>query len=147
VDIEAVFSLIQLNGKSAIMVIARDISQRKELERDLADSEERFRKMVERSPFGVAIHDFGTFIYVNPVGVKCLGAHTADELIGKNVLDFVHPNYHEFIRERWKIEQYEDSPVQFLEEKMIRLDNQLIDVEIAGLPIELNGKRLTQIFF
>lgn len=113
----------------------------------LKESEERNRRLVEQSPIGIAIHKSGILTYVNPAGMKIMGADTPEDLVNRNVLDFMHPDFHETVKARWMkvIEQKE--ALEPLEEKMIRLDKQIIDVEITGIPITNNGETLVQVFF
>jgi PAS domain S-box-containing protein len=134
-DVEAISILTQLNGKPSVMIVGRDITERKRLEKALKESEEQYRKLVEFSPNGIIIHKFSEITYVNPAGVRNLGATSSEDLVGKSILDFIHPDYHEQVRERWEIIRKDKKPVEFLEEKMIRLDHQTIDVEIMGIPM------------
>lgn len=113
----------------------------------LKESEEKYRWLVELSPMGIAVHKFGTLTYMNSAGVKMLGAHTPKELIGRNVLDFIHPDYHEIARTRWEMMREQNEVVEPLEEKMIRLDKQVIDVEIKAIPVTSDGERVVQTFF
>ena len=67
-------------------------SKRKELEEDLRRSEEHFRMIAENATDNVAIIDeTGTIEYESP-SVKTLFGYEADELLGKNVFEFVHPD-------------------------------------------------------
>lgn len=53
---------------------------------------ERYRSLVEHSPNGACVHEHGTVVYVNPAAVRMLGAESADELLGREVARFVHPD-------------------------------------------------------
>ncbi|WP_040790281.1 diguanylate cyclase domain-containing protein [Nocardia paucivorans] len=53
---------------------------------------ERYRSLVEHSPNGACVHEHGIIVYVNPAVVRMLGARSADELVGREVAQFVHPN-------------------------------------------------------
>lgn len=69
-----------------------DASKRKELEDALRRSEEQFRMIAENATDNVAIIDeTGTIEYESP-SVKTLFGYEADELLGKNVFEFVHPD-------------------------------------------------------
>ena len=52
-------------------------------------SEERFRRLVEIAPDTVLLHAGGELIFVNPAGVRLLGANSAEELVGRQVADIV----------------------------------------------------------
>jgi PAS domain S-box-containing protein len=48
----------------------------------------------------VSIHVEGEIVYINTAGAKMLGAAAPAQLIGRPILDFVHPDYHEIAAER-----------------------------------------------
>ena len=111
------------------------------------NSLQRYRKLVELSPIAIGIHQYGLLTYINPAGLKILGANGVEDVVGKNLLTFILPEYHEIIKERWKLMKQINTHVEPLEEKMMRLDNKVIDIEIMALPIEINGNPHVQIIF
>lgn len=127
-----------------VIFISSSMDERYSLK--LSVSEKRYRQLVELAPIGIVIHKFGVINYVNPAGIRELGGSQANEIIGKNILDFIHPDYHEIVQSRWAgIKQ--NKTAEFIEEKIIRLDHQVIDVEMMGIPIMSEGERQVQIFF
>src|SRR5207244_538823 len=66
----------------------------------LRDSEARYRQIIELSPDAIFVHRKNKFLLVNEACVKQLGMKTAEELLGKDVLPFVHPDYHEVVMAR-----------------------------------------------
>lgn len=105
----------------------------------LRESEERYRRLVELLPVGVAVHREGKIVYVNPAGAELIGARTPEELTGKSVFEVVHPDYHEVVRERIRRMQAGET-VPPIEEKFITLSGDVIDVEVAATPIVYEGK-------
>ena len=72
--------------------VARDVSERKRIEVALRESEERFRAIVETTPECVKlISADGTLLHMNGPGLKMVGAHFIDEVVGKNVYDLIAP--------------------------------------------------------
>ncbi|OES45499.1 sensor domain-containing diguanylate cyclase [Domibacillus iocasae] len=113
----------------------------------IKESEERYRQLVELSPIAIGIHKSGVFTYINPAGMKILGANALEEVVGQNPLSFIHPSYHEIVKERLKMMFENKTPAAPLEEKMMRVDGKIVDVEIMGLPITIHGQDHVQVFF
>ena len=83
-----------------------DVSQRKEIERELRRSREQYRHLIENaSDIIYRVDQRGFFRYVNPTVVKILGFRE-DELIGKHFTDLIDPEYRgaalEFYRKQFK---------------------------------------------
>src|SRR5262245_7329187 len=56
----------------------------------LAESEERYRRLVDLLPAAVYIHDGKSILFINPSGVEMFGGKSADEIVGRSPLDFSH---------------------------------------------------------
>jgi PAS domain S-box-containing protein len=121
-----------------------DITERKQAEEMLHESEERYRNLVEMSPDAIAVHQQGKFVYVNPAGGELVGARDPRELVGKSVLDIVHPAYREIVVQRFR-QTTEGEKAPLMEEKFIKLDGTPIDVEVAAIPLTYQGKPATQV--
>ncbi|TAD82168.1 MAG: EAL domain-containing protein [Oscillatoriales cyanobacterium] len=119
--------------------------ERSELIVSLQESEERYRRLVELSPEAIAVHCQGKIAYINAAGAKLLGASSPSALIGFPVLHFVHPSYVEIARERIRKVEEENRPIELAEEKLMRLDGTIIDVEVAGIPATYQGSAAAQI--
>src|SRR5262249_23273921 len=113
---------------------------RKRAEEALLSSEERYRSLVELSPDALFVQSDGKIVFVNSAGVKLFVADKPEELIGKSALDFVHPDFRETVRERMRQLRDENRPVPFREQKVVRLDGAVVDVEIAAAPLAFEGK-------
>ena len=125
--------------------LGRALEKYRQAEGALKESEERYRTLVELSPDAIAVQKKGKFLYVNEAAVKLHGAASARELIGRAVLDFIHPDYREVVLERLRRIREEGERVELIEEKFIRLDGQPVDVEVAAAPITYEGEQAVQI--
>jgi PAS domain S-box-containing protein len=50
-------------------------------------AEERYRRLVERSPDGICVHRDGRILYVNDAGVRLMLAASPDEIMGRPITD------------------------------------------------------------
>lgn len=124
--------------------VVRDVTERKSAEEALKESEERYRRLVELSPEAIIIHSKGKFVYLNSAAVKLCGGSKAEDLIGKSVLDLVHPDFREFAWQRIARIESEGVPTELSEQKFLTLDGKVIDVEVAGMPFTFNGQPAVQ---
>ncbi len=123
----------------------RDVTERKRAEEQQQESEERYRRLVEFSPDAIAVHSEGKFLYVNPTALKLIGASDTSQLLGLPFLDIIHPDYKETVRQRIITAMNEQKAMPPTEEKFIRFDGAIIDVEVTSLPIIYQGKSAMQV--
>ena len=129
---------------SEYYTVTRDITQRRKAEVSLKESEDRYRTLVEISPDAVFLHREGKIIYANPAAFKLLGASQPDVIIGKNVLDFIHPDFHEAVRKNIEKDLGgEISPP--IELHMLRVDGTTIIVEGRGVKTIIDGSPAIQV--
>lgn len=146
VDVEISFNpIISSSGTvTGISVFARNITNQKQAKLALESSEERYRKLVELSPITTIMHQDEKVIYINDAGRKLFGAKNVDELVGRPILDFIHPEYREIVHKRIN-SGYAGERASLMEEKLIRLDGSILDVEVATAPITYQGKPAVQV--
>ena len=128
-----------------IVFAALDISERKRAEVELKESEERYRRLVEFSPDAIVVHSEGKIRYVNPAALTLLGATDASELIGKPFLDIIHSDYRDSVHQQIITLMKEDLALPLTEQKFIRLDGSIVDVEVAAMPIVYKEKSAMQL--
>jgi len=85
---------VDLADKQFLQATVRDITARKETERSLKESEEKYRSLFQRVPVGLyQTTPEGEILDANPALVEMLGYPDLDSLLGVNVSDiFVHGN-------------------------------------------------------
>ena len=75
----------------AVGGISRDITERKKVEEERIQSEERYRILAENSLTGICVHQDGKLVYVNERGALALG-YDVHELLGKSIWDVIAPS-------------------------------------------------------
>ena len=84
---------------AALVVTARDITERKRIEHDLRQSELKFRTLAETAAAGIFIYQDKRLRYVNPAGMVLTG-FSQDELLAMDLWDLVDPKFRDAARER-----------------------------------------------
>ena len=120
------------------------VSIQKKIQNELRQSEHRFRQLVELSPNVVAVHQDGIVVFINRAGLSLFGVKSEKEIIGKPVLDFVHPDSRQFVLERMAEIARTGKPVPRAEEKFILADGSVIDARVTSIPMEFQGKLAIQ---
>ncbi|MFX1422757.1 MAG: PAS domain S-box protein [Promethearchaeota archaeon] len=82
--------IIRHNEVVQIITIIRNITERKKIENQLIESEEKYRELISNLTDVVSeVDSEGNFIFVSPQVFDSFGYYP-DELIGKNSIDFIH---------------------------------------------------------
>jgi PAS domain S-box-containing protein len=130
--------LITYHGAPAIQVAYFDITKRKLAEDALRESEDRYRKLVEISPNAVLLHHDRKIIFANQALARILGVEKSDDLLGRDVLDLIHPAFREGVRANiTKDLNGKSSP--FMELQMVHADGTLVFVEGQGVGTTIDG--------
>ncbi|MFZ7101810.1 MAG: PAS domain S-box protein [Peptococcaceae bacterium] len=132
--------IFKLKAEKVCLVIARGIAEHKKTENVLVESELKYRDLLELSPDGICIHKDGKIIFINELGAKILGFTNSEEMLGHEVLKFVHPDYRQMAAARIREIFTENKSAPFVEEKVITRNGEALDVEIAAAPFKLNGE-------
>jgi PAS domain S-box-containing protein len=129
---------------TGIRGVIRDITDQKVAEAALRESEERYRRLVELSPEAIVVHSEGKFVYVNPAAERLWGASSPEELLGRDILDFVHPDFRDIVKRRVRDVEELGSSTALHEQKHLKLNGDVIDVEAAGIPFVFRGRPAVQ---
>ena len=136
-DIRATMGLISYDGRPAFQAILEDVTQRKQTEQALKDSEERYRTLVEGANDAVFLETFdGHIVDINTKACEMLG-YTRSELLHLIMADLVHQDDGQLEKE----EKKEGEPSQHREEIMIRKDGNQMPVEVNTSILRLKGEK------
>ncbi len=83
---------IKIKNQTLVLGIARDITERRQAEEALRDSEELYRRLVAAVPDMIIRTDLaGNIVFANDVAVRLSGNGGGEALIGQNIFSFVAP--------------------------------------------------------
>jgi PAS domain S-box-containing protein len=91
---------VAVNQAATALQSAQLTAERAAVSKELVDSEERFRAIVETTPECVKlVAADGTLLHMNSAGLAMIGAECADLALGKNIYDVIGPENRENFRD------------------------------------------------
>ncbi|MCW0481165.1 PAS domain S-box protein [Gaoshiqia sediminis] len=136
IPVEISSTQIFYHGKPAILSVARDISERKNSERRVRESEERFKQISENSQEWIwEVDPQGLYTYSSGVVENILG-YTPEEIVGKK---FFYEMFHPEDREHFKQLAFEffnkKQPLRDFVNRNINKAGEIIWVSTSGVPM------------
>ncbi|MBT1705408.1 PAS domain-containing sensor histidine kinase [Chryseosolibacter indicus] len=123
-------------GEEIIIATHWDITERRKTEEALRESEQRFRALHAASFGGIGLHDHGVIIDCNQ-GLCNLTGFTYDELIGKNGIELIAPEWRDFV-----INNIKTSFEGAYDVEGIKKDGTRYILEVHGKNIPYEGKNI-----
>ncbi len=119
-------------GEPAVQTSIIDITERKQAEKELKDSQEYFRHLLQNSSDLVMVVEAdGTLRYVSPTAEEMYG-YTVTDLLETNVLDYVHPEDLPRIQSIFNEAIERPGPTATIECRVRREDGSWIHIESKG---------------
>ncbi len=118
----------------------QDLTSLKQAEQALRESEQSYRSLIDRSPDAILVHRGDRVIFGNQAASRLFGADASGQLGGREVLDLVHPEFRETITKRIDRVEAEHVEAPYLEQRILRLDGTVVDVEVSSAPVFYGGQ-------
>ncbi len=96
---------------------------------------DQYQRLVESSPDGILVVRNDRIEFLNPAAVRLFGAAHAGDIVGKSPFEVLHPDSHGVIRGRLE-RLLKGEIVPPLEERIVRLDGTVTDVEVNSTLVE-----------
>ena len=137
----------EADGTPAVIIGAQtDITERRQAERALRESEEKHRTLIERANDGIVVLQDDLIKLVNPMFLKMSG-YSEEELIDRPFTDFLTPEEQAFLHERYRRRMAGEQVPSIYETTLTRKDGGKIELEINAGVIQLEGKPAALVMF
>ena len=134
VDVELGLKPLRLDGRPRLMVVVRDVTDRKEAEEALKESEERFRTLTDAALEALIISEQGIILEVNRAYTEIFG-YEPSEVIGDHSLECIAPESRELARKNL-LSGY-DRPYEVVG---LRKNGERFEAEIRGKASAYRGR-------
>lgn len=141
-------TLIETGTKTRLEGTLIDITDQVIKEKQLKQSEENYKNLIENSPYGIIIHIEGKIVFVNKkaadiVGIEDIRKHK----IKDDILDYLLPEFVVQGLERREI-LIKGNEVPFIEVKIKSpITGKIIDAQTRSTSIEFQNQKATQVVF
>jgi len=129
--------ILEKDGEKFIWSGAEDITERKRAETALSQSEARLAQFFNSAFEPLFFHEGGRIVDINPAGTE-IGGYEYGEMIGMNMLEFVHPDSHQAVIVAMEAGGT-DVP---LEVDVVKKDGAKIPVVIHAKELEFEGRSI-----
>lgn len=110
------------------------------------DGDQRYRQSIEKSPDAIFIHDaMNRIVFINDPAIRLLGVNHAEQLLGQDFSDFVHPEDRSGVLNRSSSVAQGALVRHFREQRQMRLDGSEFYSEVAAIPIDWNGEEAAMV--
>lgn len=140
------FPIIQKNSR-LLAGYTIDITERKKFEHELQlakekaeESDAKYSSIVNILPDGVIIHVNGIIVFANKTVLDILKIDSYSDIIGKNAIEFVHPDYRTLAIDRIKYSLHNGIISQYIEEVFVNSKGEEVNVLVCGLPFRYEGQ-------
>ena len=140
VDVEVYSGPITINTKQLLYSIVIDVTPRIKAEVEMKRSTDLFRTVVENSPDAIFIQLDRRFAYLNPAAIKLFKAHDESEMLGMEILDRVHPDYRDEVKNIMTQINVERNPSQSNQKIYLTMDNEPVRVDSLAVPVVFYGQ-------
>jgi PAS domain S-box-containing protein len=123
-----------------IRAVMIDITKRKETEKAVTESEDRYRIAIEHSNDGVAIVRGDNFVFVNKRFLEIFGYERVEEVVEKPISLTVHPDDRKRVVENNRGRQKNKSVPSIYEMKGMKKNGGTVCVEVSATNIPFRGE-------
>ncbi|GGX13145.1 hypothetical protein GCM10007242_19370 [Pigmentiphaga litoralis] len=134
------------DGRFDSLVLMLDRTDSLRMERALAERETMYSAVVDHAPIAILTQVDGLISYANPAALMMLSAEWSGRAVGRPFSEFIIEADRAAVRDR--IAMLADAPgfAEFRHHRLVALNSQVRDVELAAISVTRDGKQLVELF-
>ena len=138
----AVRARVGIGGEApGLLGVVQDVTERREIDRALADSERRYRQIFDFVPFALYVHDGDIILQANPMAAEIHGYESPAEMMGTSIRDHIHPDDLPRFDQRSGDLRRREGQLPFVEYRRVRPDGGIVVVEQSGTAFPWRGEQ------
>jgi len=140
IDVEILADSIEFAGRRARLILSRDVTERRHLERQLLENEQKYRMLFESNAEAMYVYDLEThrFLAVNQAAIGRYG-YSRDEFLGMTVFDLWPAAEAEKLRLYLRQHPHlSETPSNWIHQ---RKDGTLLEAEVISHTIDFGGRQ------
>jgi len=145
-DAEVTLNAVKIGEIPHLLATVRDITERKQSQVSLEESEIRFRTIIEQSPIGIFFSRDGYVVNGNEVGLQMFGYDNYAEVQGQHVINWIAPQCRAEISDRIRRRIQGESTEATYETIGLRRDSSQFPMIISAKRLNLSDGPLTLAF-
>lgn len=122
-----------------------ELARRATVESQLQAAEARYHALVELNPDAVIVNAGRKIVFANNAALRLFGAPSVNELLGRSLFDFVHPDERAEVERRYQQALATGQANSPSIQRRVRLDGSVVEVETVGAPLAWEGGLAVQV--
>lgn len=122
-----------------------DITGQWQMQKELAASEEKFRQLVDLSPYGILIECEGKIVFLNKAMLNIFRADSFSSVLGRSLLDYIPKELQKIAKQQFLFVKEKQECTEIFEEKILDNKGNCINIEVLVSPFIFNGKPSMQV--
>jgi diguanylate cyclase (GGDEF)-like protein/PAS domain S-box-containing protein len=137
--------LATARDRRCLVGVVTNVTSRRSERQALSDLTDRYRLLVDLSPDGIVVHEAGRLVYANPAAVRFVRGSSTADLLGRPIIDFVHPESVPSMLQRIADLAEPGATTETTEVTLARLDGGILDVESVSVRTTWEGRPAYQV--
>lgn len=109
-------------------------------QRHMAESEERYRALMETAPMAVIVHRDGRILFANPQASRMLKVPEGQSLAGREIFDFVHADSRDALAERVEAVLSKPDSLSDGSPRYVTAEGDTIETEVISTRVSLDDQ-------